>query len=103
MGEVGAGRHDARVSQSAASRHLFLSSFSVSQSIFLSLNVTGDERVGRVAMSMEGKGPGDGFVWEEEDVLSGCICWGEAAPLVEVSMLRSREGVNIGCDREVSN
>ena len=28
---------------------------------------------------------------------------GEAAPLVEVSMLRSREGVNIGCDREVSN
>ena len=76
MGEVGAGRHDARVSQSAASRHLFLSSFSVSQSIFLSSNVTGDERVGRVAMSMEGKGPGDGFVWEEEDVLSGCICRG---------------------------
>ena len=63
--------------------------------------MTGDERVGRVAMSMEGKGLGDGFVWEEEDVLSGCICWGEAAPLVEVSMLRLREEMNIGCVWEV--
>jgi len=33
----------------------------------------------------------------------GCIRRVEAAPLVEVSMLRSREEVNIGCDREVSN
>ena len=79
--------------------HLFLLLCSVSQSLFLSLNVTGDERGGRgrVAMSMEGEGTGDGFAWE--DTLSGCICQGEAAPLVEVSMLRSREEVNIGCDR----
>ena len=52
-----------------------------------------------MAMSMDGEGAGDGFAWK--DTLSGCICRGEAAPLVEVSMLRSREEVNIGCDREV--
>ena len=50
-------------------------------------------------MSVEGAG--DGFAWE--DALSGCVCRGEAALLVEVSMLRSREGVNIGCGQEVSN
>ena len=48
---------------------------------------------------MEGEGAGDGFAWK--DALNGCICRGEAAPLVEVSMLRSREEVNIGFDREV--
>ena len=52
-----------------------------------------------VSMSMEGYGAGDSFAWE--DALSRCICRGEAAPLVEVSMLRSREEVNIACDREV--
>ena len=50
-------------------------------------------------MSMEGWGAKDGFAWE--DALSGCICRGEVTPLVEVSMLRSREEVNIGCDQEV--
>ena len=50
-------------------------------------------------MSMEGEGTGDGFAWE--DALSGCVCRGEATPLVEVSMLRSREEVNIGRDWEV--
>ena len=29
------------------------------------------------------------------------FCRGEAAPLVDVSMLRSLEEVNIKCDREV--
>ena len=52
-------------------------------------------------MSMEGKGTGYGFA--RDDVLIGCVCEGEAAPLLDVSMLRSREGVNIGCDHEVSN